>query len=204
MDRLKKWEIGGAIATIVIGSLLHFVFNWSGQAKIVGLFGAVNESTWEHLKLAFWPTFFFGVIEFFVFGREVKNFFLATFAKLFSAPIIIVILFYSWLAFFFDNFIWDISIFVVAVILSYYIGYKILKIDKAFGWEKFSAVLIIVGLVKFSLFTFFPPKTFLTRDPISGGYGIQKQASCTLEAKICPDGTAVGRTGPNCEFAPCP
>lgn len=27
---------------------------------------------------------------------------------------------------------------------------------------------------------------------------------CTQEAKICPDGSAVGRTGPNCEFAPCP
>jgi len=27
---------------------------------------------------------------------------------------------------------------------------------------------------------------------------------CTEEAKICPDGTAVGRTGPDCEFAPCP
>lgn len=27
---------------------------------------------------------------------------------------------------------------------------------------------------------------------------------CTLDAKICPDGTSVGRTGPNCEFAPCP
>ena len=204
MDRLKKWEIGGAMATIVIGSLLHFVFNWSGQAKIFALFGAVNESTWEHLKLAFWPTFIISVIEYFVFGREVKNFCLATFAKIFSAPIIIVILFYGWLAFFSDNFIWDISIFVVAVILSYYIGYKILKIDKALGWEKISAVLIIVGLIKFSLFTYFPPKTFLNRDPISGGYGIQKEVSCTMEAKICPDGTAAGRTGSNCEFAPCP
>lgn len=28
--------------------------------------------------------------------------------------------------------------------------------------------------------------------------------ACTEEAKICPDGTAVGRTGPNCEFAACP
>jgi hypothetical protein len=28
--------------------------------------------------------------------------------------------------------------------------------------------------------------------------------ACTLEAKICPDGTSVGRTGPNCAFAPCP
>ncbi len=28
--------------------------------------------------------------------------------------------------------------------------------------------------------------------------------ACTADAKICPDGSAVGRTGPKCEFAPCP
>jgi hypothetical protein len=28
--------------------------------------------------------------------------------------------------------------------------------------------------------------------------------ACTMDAKICPDGSSVGRTGPNCEFAPCP
>lgn len=28
--------------------------------------------------------------------------------------------------------------------------------------------------------------------------------ACTTEAKLCPDGSGVGRTGPNCEFAPCP
>lgn len=30
------------------------------------------------------------------------------------------------------------------------------------------------------------------------------QKACTMEAKICPDGSAVGRTGPDCEFAACP
>ena len=42
-------------------------------------------------------------------------------------------------------------------------------------------------------------------------FGVQKQGSfqdrqvfCTKEAKLCPDGSAVGRTGPNCEFAECP
>jgi hypothetical protein len=39
---------------------------------------------------------------------------------------------------------------------------------------------------------------FVTRGNQSGG------TACTLEAKICPDGSAVGRTGPNCEFALCP
>lgn len=31
-----------------------------------------------------------------------------------------------------------------------------------------------------------------------------KQITCTQEAKICPNGSSVGRTGPKCEFAPCP
>lgn len=32
----------------------------------------------------------------------------------------------------------------------------------------------------------------------------QKNQPCTQEAKVCPDGSAVGRMGPNCEFGPCP
>lgn len=35
-------------------------------------------------------------------------------------------------------------------------------------------------------------------------YGAPTMMACTAEAKLCPDGSAVGRTGPNCEFAPCP
>lgn len=30
------------------------------------------------------------------------------------------------------------------------------------------------------------------------------QKACTLEAKLCPDGSSVGRSGPNCEFKECP
>ncbi len=50
---------------------------------------------------------------------------------------------------------------------------------------------------------------------VAGGYflyklylplpaGEPKITACTMEAKLCPDGSAVGRTGPNCEFAECP
>lgn len=34
--------------------------------------------------------------------------------------------------------------------------------------------------------------------------GAQNPVACTLEAKICPDGSYVGRIAPSCEFAPCP
>lgn len=169
---IKKWEIWGAVITIIVGSILHFVFGWSGGSKIVALFGAVNESTWEHLKLAFWPTFIFGAVEWFAWGRGVKNFCFATFVSLFSMPLIIVGLFYGWLLFFPDNFIWDISIFAVAVLIGYFIGYKILISRNHFGPKILWSVLIIVGLIKFSLFTFFPFHIFLMQDPVTGGYGI--------------------------------
>src|SRR4051812_48908440 len=37
--------------------------------------------------------------------------------------------------------------------------------------------------------------------PDNGGDG---QVFCTMEAKQCPDGSYVGRSGPKCEFAACP
>lgn len=48
-----------------------------------------------------------------------------------------------------------------------------------------------------------PPATESgTQGPTAGNS--TSTTACTLEAKICPDGSSVGRTGPNCEFAPCP
>ena len=42
--------------------------------------------------------------------------------------------------------------------------------------------------------------------PSFGGSDLNTDSrrACTQEAKICPDGSAVGKTGPNCEFAACP
>lgn len=56
----------------------------------------------------------------------------------------------------------------------------------------FLSVLIIAGLV-LGIFVLLP-KVFFGPGPVA----------CTLEAKLCPDGSYVGRTGPNCEFAECP
>jgi len=46
---------------------------------------------------------------------------------------------------------------------------------------------------------------FLYRNSVESHQGsIVGTGACTLEAKICPDGTAVGRSGPDCAFAACP
>ncbi len=40
--------------------------------------------------------------------------------------------------------------------------------------------------------------------PQGSGGASGRKVVCTMDAKICPDGSTVGRKGPNCEFAPCP
>ncbi len=45
---------------------------------------------------------------------------------------------------------------------------------------------------------------FYRAAPVPGPGTMPGPVACTLEAKLCPDGSSVGRTGPNCEFAACP
>ena len=64
----------------------------------------------------------------------------------------------------------------------------------------FSAVFLLVGIVL--LLVVLVGGYFATRINLESFP--EKGKACTLEAKICPDGTSVGRSGPNCEFAACP
>ena len=56
------------------------------------------------------------------------------------------------------------------------------------------AVLVVAGVAAFFMW---PTINALIPRPVD-------PVACTTEAKICPDGSAVGRSGPHCEFAACP
>lgn len=45
--------------------------------------------------------------------------------------------------------------------------------------------------------------SFLYRNTVERPGITAAQTACTTEAKLCPDGTSVGRSGPSCEFSPC-
>ena len=59
---ILRWELVGIIVISILGSVLHFVFEWSGNWAPVGVIAAVNESVWEHFKIAFWPALFYAHI----------------------------------------------------------------------------------------------------------------------------------------------
>ena len=54
--------ISGAVIS-GLGSLFHFIYEWSNCLSVVGIIGAVNESVWEHLKILLWPMFGWWMLE---------------------------------------------------------------------------------------------------------------------------------------------
>lgn len=68
--QIKKWEIAEFIFIAIVGTLLHFVYDWSGQNPAVGIIASVSESTWEHLKLLFMPALLFTLIQEAVIGKD--------------------------------------------------------------------------------------------------------------------------------------
>lgn len=170
------WEIWGAVISIVTGTLLHFVYHWSADNKIAAIFASVNESTWEHLKIAFWPMLLVAMIEWLFWGRKTKNYCLATLIKLIATPMIIVGLFYGWTAVFHDSLIADIAFFIIAVIAGYYLGYLMLRVKKDQRVSVLSGLLITLLVVLFGSLTYYAPENFLFKDPVYGGYGIDSSS----------------------------
>jgi hypothetical protein len=169
-----RWEIGGIVFIIVVGTVLHFVFEWSGRAIPIAPIAAVNESVWEHLKLGFWPALVYAALEYSRFGKSAKNFPLAKTLGIYLIPITIVVLFYSYTAILgHDLLIADILIFVVAVIAGQLVSYKLLRASPLQErLNRFAPIALAVLGILLVLFTFYPPHLPLFRDPVTGLYGI--------------------------------
>lgn len=172
MKKLKYAELIGIVFTIIVGCLLHFAFEWSGNNQFVALFSAVNESTWEHLKLLFFPYLIYAILEYIYIGKEYPNFVTAKCIGVICGLVLIPILFYAYTYILGTNyFILDISIFIIAVIVSYIVSYNIL-LNTDFKLNIICALILIFITIAFFIFTFNPPMCFIFLDPITNSYGI--------------------------------
>ena len=173
-NKIFIWEIIGTFFIIILGSLFHFVFEWTGHWEPIAGFFPVNESVWEHLKLPYWPLIIFSLIEYRFISDEANNFIISRVAALILSISTILVVFYSYIAILgIELLIVDILSFIFGVIIGQYISYKILKAKKfdkrivILSW----IIIISLGLI-FILFTYFPPHIPIFQDPGTGLYGI--------------------------------
>ena len=159
----------------LLGSVLHFLFDWTKHNKIVAIFSAVNESYWEHIKIAIWPVFFLQVVLFASGGYQYPSFIPAATISLYSIPVSMVGLVFVYKAVTKKNILWlDISIFFVCIAIaqsSFVLVFD--QLNPSVGTVVMAALFLIGLIAAFLLFTVRPPKepdVFL--DPIKKDYGL--------------------------------
>ncbi len=174
---LRHWEIAGFLTVCAVGTLLQFLFAWTGENRFAAAFSAVNESTWEHMKMLYLPYFVFTMAEFAPFAEPFRNFFAAKAAAGLAGLLLIPLLFYTIGGMFGEPPAWlNIAIFFVSAAAMYVVSYVLLASNALRGTPFQLAGFVVLWALAFAflLFTYRPPRLPLFRDPRSGQYGIPK------------------------------
>ena len=173
--RLKRWELGGGVFAAVMGTLLHFAYTWSGENRLVAVVAAVNESTWEHMKLLFVPVFFWSVVQLWFHGQNYPNFLAVRAAAALAGLALIPVLYYTYTGILGQQLPWaNILIFALAVAVTFWVDYRLLTVGwGGRQWQQMAGLLLLWAVAFLFVYcTFYPVKLPLWQDPVTGGYGI--------------------------------
>ena len=167
------WELFGFAVTSLGGTLLHFLYEWSGESRWAAIISGVNESTFEHMKLFFWPTFIFALAES-LFFKEYPSFFSVKLKSVLLGLALIPLFFYGYNGVIGRSPDWvNISIFFIAAAMAYLYSLRGLSNPMTpHGSPRLALGVLSLLALLFTLFTFCPPHLALFRDPLTGGYGI--------------------------------
>ena len=170
---IKRWQIIGLLVTSIVGTLLHFLYEWFGEAAWIAPFSGVNESTWEHMKLLFWSMFLFSIVQSFFF-KDRKDFWYVKLKGILLGLALIPIIFYTYNGAIGKSPSWfNIAIFFITTAIVYVYETKEFNKNKMkFISPKLAIPLLSAIALLFVAFTFKTPELEIFRDPVSGGYGI--------------------------------
>lgn len=167
------WQLMGFAVTSLGGTLLHFLYEWLGEAVWIAPLSGVNESTWEHMKLLFWPMLLFAIVQSFFFrGRE--DFWCVKLRGILLGLVLIPVLFYTYNGIIGRSPDWiNIVIFFVSAAIAYLYETRLFNAKRlrCRSHKLAIAVLAVIALL-FVIFTFLTPEIGIFKDPLTGTYGI--------------------------------
>lgn len=167
------WGLMGFAVTAFAGTILHFLYDWLGESPWVAAFSGVNESTWEHMKLLFWPMFIYAIVQSFFF-KDTDNFWCIKLRGILLGLALIPVLFYTYNGAIAKSPDWlNIAIFFISAAASYIFETRLFNSQKVrCHAPKAAFVTLCVIAALFVIFTFFTPNLGIFRDPITNSYGI--------------------------------
>lgn len=167
------WQAAGFAAVTFGGTILHFLYDWTGGSILVAPFSGVNESTWEHMKLLFWPMFLFALVQW-LFFKDQENYWCVKLAEILLGLVLIPVLFYTYNGVFGKSPDWiNIAIFYISALLVFFFEWWAFRNDRLPCKPQLLAfsVICLIGVL-FVVFTFATPLIPLFQDPLTGTYGV--------------------------------
>ncbi len=170
----KRLEIAGGAVVYALASFLHFFYDFTDGSILGTLFGAVNESVWEHLKIFAIAYLIWAVVELLWAKPPMRTFVTAKAVGLYSLCVSIALFFYIY-TFFTGKPILAVDL-ISALIFSFgahYISYKLTQSEGNKGQFFYTSVMLLfLALIMILCFTYYPPMCPLFRDYTTGLYGI--------------------------------
>ena len=171
---IALWQFLGFSVTSLFGTLLHFLYDWLDEAVWIAPFSGVNESTWEHMKLLFWPMFIFAVVQSF-FLRDREDFWCIKRCGVLLGLTLIPILFYTYNGVIGKSPDWlNIAIFFISAAIAYVYEARLFNSGSLLcKSQRYAFITLCVLALLFAVFTFKTPEIGIFKDPITSTYGIQ-------------------------------
>lgn len=162
-----SWQVAGFGFTSAMGTLLHFLYDWTGKSPVVGLFSAVNESIWEHMKLLFVPMLIFSLIESRVLQKKNPDFWCIKLVGTLVGLTLIPVLYYTYTGALGVHADWfNIAIFFITAAVVYRLEARLLQSPRSCRLPSgvaFAAQILLFAI--FAVLTFFPPDIPLFHAP---------------------------------------
>ena len=172
---MKKAAYIWAAVIFGLGFALHFAYEWSGGLTLAALFCPVNESVWEHLKLAFFPLTEWWLIYGWKTGMPVKRRLIAAAVSACSAALMVLVIHYTVSGIIGQEIMAvDIAALAVSLLAGQYLALRALNREHGeLAWKASVAALVVLGAMLI-VFTFCTPHIPLFLDQEGGFYGIQR------------------------------
>jgi hypothetical protein len=168
------WQFAGFVISTVLGTLLHFLFGWTDLLALAPI-SAVNESTWEHMKILFFPMLIFACVQVWFFRKEFPGFWWIKLIGTLVGVAAIPVLFYTYNGAFGKTPDWlNILFFFLSAGIGYFLEYLLFAKDFNPRHPYVALIILLLIAAAFILFTFYTPALPLFQDPLTGKYGITK------------------------------
>lgn len=166
MTQLKRYTIIGAIFVTILGTLSHFFYDLSNQNFIVGFFSPINESTWEHMKLVFFPMLLFSLFVISKLKESNPCITSAFLSGILIGTLLIPLIFYTYTGILgYNVFVLDLLTFLLSVIGAFFVAYRLTLSCRMQEYTMLLWIAVGVVFLCFLLFTIAQPDIALFADP---------------------------------------